>query len=194
MSKTLVLFDFDGTMTRKDTFPAFIFFVFGRLKGILGFLIHSPYILFYYLGILNGSALKQKVVSYFFKGKDVEAINKKGIAFSEELNVKEMNIEVMNDFMQYQLKGFDLCIVSASLDVWIAPFAKIYNIKYICTETEVSGNKFTGKLKTPNCNGKEKANRIKAVYNLSEYENIIAYGNSKGDEAMMNLAKEKHMV
>ena len=194
MSKTLVLFDFDGTMTRKDTFPAFIFFVFGRAKGILGFLIHAPYILFYYFGVLNGSSLKQKIVSYFFKGKDTDAIRKNGIAFAEELNVNGMNIEVMNDFMQYQLKGFDLCIVSASLDIWIAPFAKIYNIKYICTETEVAGNKFTGKLKTPNCNGKEKANRIKVAYNLSEYENIIAYGNSKGDEAMMNLAKEKHMV
>lgn len=194
MSKTLVLFDFDGTMTRKDTFPAFIFFVFGRVKCILGFLIHAPYVLLYFLGVINGSVLKQKMVSYFFKGKDIDTINRKGIAFSEELNVKGMNNDVMNDFMQYQLKGFDLCIVSASLDIWIAPFAKIYNIKYICTEAEVSGNKFTGKLKTPNCNGNEKANRIRAAYNLSEYGNIIAYGNSKGDEAMMNLANEKHMV
>lgn len=194
MSKTLVLFDFDGTMTRKDTFPAFIFFAFGRTKGIIGFLIHSPYILFYYAGMISGSVLKQKMVSYFFKGKNREAMYKQGLSFAEELNVKGMNIEVMNAFMQYQLKGFDLCIVSASLDIWIAPFAKIYNINYLCTEAEVSENKFTGLLKTPNCNGDEKAKRIRAAYNLSDYENIIAYGNSKGDEAMLNLANEKHMV
>lgn len=194
MSKTLVLFDFDGTMTKKDTFPAFIFYAFGKTKGIIGFLVHAPYILFYFLGLINGSVLKQKIVSYFFKGMNADTIYKKGQAFTEELNVKGMNAEVMNEFMQYQLKGYEMCIVSASLDVWIAPFAKIYNINHICTETEISDNKFTGKLKTPNCNGKNKAVRIKESYNLNNYDNIIAYGNSKGDEAMLNLANERHIV
>ncbi|KAA8711021.1 haloacid dehalogenase-like hydrolase [Helicobacter canis] len=46
----------------------------------------------------------------------------------------------------------------------------------------------SGEFATPNCYGEQKAVRIKARYDLSRYEEIYAYGDSKGDTAMLALA------
>lgn len=46
----------------------------------------------------------------------------------------------------------------------------------------------SGEFATPNCYGEQKAVRIKAHYDLSSYEEIYAYGDSKGDTAMLALA------
>ena len=46
----------------------------------------------------------------------------------------------------------------------------------------------TGEFKGKNCNGEEKVKRIKAHLMLSEYDEILAFGDSSGDEAMLSLA------
>jgi HAD superfamily phosphoserine phosphatase-like hydrolase len=78
--------------------------------------------------------------------------------------------------------------VSASLDIWVKPFADKYGVSCLCTETQYINGKCTGKFETPNCNGLEKANRIRQRYDLAQYNEVIAYGNSRGDAAMFDLA------
>ncbi|MDL0079793.1 HAD family hydrolase [Helicobacter zhangjianzhongii] len=46
----------------------------------------------------------------------------------------------------------------------------------------------SGEFATPNCYGEQKAVRIRARYDLSNYAEIYAYGDSKGDRAMLELA------
>jgi phosphoserine phosphatase len=41
-----------------------------------------------------------------------------------------------------------------------------------------------------NCYGEEKVRRIRASYNLDEFNHIYAYGDSEGDKAMLDLAHE----
>jgi phosphatidylglycerophosphatase C len=53
---------------------------------------------------------------------------------------------------------------------------------------EVKNGVVTGKIDGKNCNGKEKAKRIKQAINLNEYDSIYAYGDSAGDKQMLALA------
>lgn len=46
----------------------------------------------------------------------------------------------------------------------------------------------SGYFATPNCYGAQKAIRIKARYDLAKYDEIYAYGDSKGDREMLALA------
>ena len=65
------------------------------------------------------------------------------------------------------------------------------DIALIATELEVINNKITGNLVSNNCYGPEKVKRILESYNLSNYTCIYAYGNSRGDYEMLEIATEK---
>ena len=64
------------------------------------------------------------------------------------------------------------------------------NLELLCTEMEVNDNRLTGKFSIPNCNGIEKLKRIKELVNLEDYSMIYAYGDTKGDEAMLSIANK----
>ncbi len=61
-------------------------------------------------------------------------------------------------------------------------------LELIATKFEIENNKISGKLLTKNCYGQEKVNRIRKQYNLNDYNHIYAYGDSKGDKEMLELA------
>ena len=46
----------------------------------------------------------------------------------------------------------------------------------------------TGKIENQNCHGEEKVNRINAAFDLSQYDEIYCYGDTKGDKPMLRLA------
>lgn len=195
MSKTLVLFDFDGTLTKRDTFPQFVFVTQGYFKGLLGFLIFSPCIILFLAKLIDGAKLKEKLVAFYFRGQMENVLNLNGKAFIEKLSKENgFNLDVLEKLENHKSQNQSICIVSASLDIWIKPFCDKHSIDYLCTELDYVKGSSNGKLKTPNCNGPEKAVRIKQKYNLAEYSNIIAYGNSGGDKAMFELATETHLV
>ena len=191
MSKTLVLFDFDGTLTKRDSFLQFIFFSRGYLKGITGFLVFSPLIFLFLIRAVKGSVLKEKLISFHFKGKAEKELKNLGRKFIEQFLVSgQLNDTLVKEMLKYKSESGEVCIVSASLNIWIEPFCEKHSLASISTELCFENGIFSGKFCTPNCNGAEKAVRIKQKYNLKEYSNIIAYGNSKGDAAMFSLANK----
>lgn len=49
--------------------------------------------------------------------------------------------------------------------------------------------RLTGRILGRNCHGAEKVSRIREAFNLSDYDDIYAYGDTKGDKPMLALAK-----
>jgi hypothetical protein len=54
----LALFDFDGTITHRDTFAPFIYFAVSRLRIALGAALLSPMIAAYKVGLLPTRRLR----------------------------------------------------------------------------------------------------------------------------------------
>ena len=54
MKKAIAFFDFDGTITTKDTLLEFIRFSKGRFRFYLGFLLYSPYLIAYKIKLIAG--------------------------------------------------------------------------------------------------------------------------------------------
>jgi len=80
----------------------------------------------------------------------------------------------------------------ASLECYLKAWCSKNDIDLISTMLEVKKNRITGKLAGKNCYGNEKLNRIKEKYNLSEYNSIYVYGDSKGDKQMLDIADKKY--
>jgi phosphatidylglycerophosphatase C len=193
--KKLILFDFDGTITTRDTFPLFFKFTFGKPSFYRGFFLHLPLFLFFKLKIYDGGKLKRSILSYYLKNKnrnEIKVMGENYINFLlEEGIIKKEFIEKIDACKN---AGYEIAIVSASPDLWIKPFSDKIKIEFLCTELEYVKDIFSGKLCSKNCNYIEKKNRILQRFNLEEFDEIIVYGDSSGDKQMMELATRKEWV
>lgn len=188
MSQKIAFFDFDGTITTKDTLLEFIRFYKGGFSFYTGFLLNSPFIVAFKLGIISNHSAKQKVLRYFFKGESAEDFTRKSDAFSKNEIPKLLRPKALEEIKQLQDAGFNIVVVSASAENWIAGWASSLNLQLMGTRLEVQNNKITGKFAGNNCHGEEKVCRIREQFDLSQYREIYAYGDSSGDKPMLSLA------
>ena len=70
MDKTLVLFDFDGTITTHDTMFELVKFYHGKNKFYQGMLVLLPRLLLFKAGLVQNQAMKEAFMTYFWKGTD----------------------------------------------------------------------------------------------------------------------------
>ena len=187
--KKIYAFDFDGTLTTKDTLLEFIRFAKGTLAFGLGFLRYTHLLVLMKLGFYPNWKAKQKVFAHFFKGMsidDFDALCQEFAASSKHL-LRPKGIEAIN---KAQSEGSEVLIVSASIDNWVQPF--FANVKVLGTQIEVVDDKLTGRFLTKNCYGQEKVNRILALYPNRQDYHLTAYGDSKGDKELLAWADESY--
>lgn len=189
----IVAFDFDGTLTKKDSFLLFILFTQNKIKILFGVIYLFPILTLYKLSIVTNHWAKEKVFKFFFKGLKIEVFN----LFCERFEaVIDRHI---NPFTFNKLKQNHDCrilIVTASVENWVLPWAKKNGVDHVIgTKIEISkeGN-VTGNFISPNCHGIEKVVRIKDHFNNLNPLLKCAFGNDKGDHAMLRLAEEAFIV
>jgi HAD superfamily hydrolase (TIGR01490 family) len=189
----LVLFDFDGTITKKDSLKEFLFFYHGRLKVILGFFILSPVLALFVLKILPNHLAKKILLMYFFEKESIGAFNTKCNDFAIQAIPKILRSDAIKQINQHLSNRETVVVVSASPQNWVKPWCDQMGLHCIATKLEVSENqKITGNYNGKNCYGQEKVERIKEKFNLSNFEMVIAYGDSRGDREMLELAHTKY--
>lgn len=184
----LILFDFDGTLTSKDSFIQFLLFSSSKFRLFKTFLKFFLPIIGFKLGFYSGDRLKNKLINELYQGQSEVYLKQLGEQFSKLILPSILRTEILEKLKQYGHQGHEVCVVSASLDIYLNPFSERHNVKVICTQLQFIDGIYTGNFAKPNCNFKEKSRRIQEVYDLALFEEIIAYGNSKGDEHMFKLA------
>ncbi len=190
--KRIAFFDLDGTITTKDTMFELIRHQKGNRKFYFGFLVNIPVLAALKLKLLSNQAAKEKLLSYFFRGADVAVFQSSCDAFAADTLPLLIRPGVLEEIKKLQQKGFHVTIVSASAENWIKKWTDQMAVGLISTQLEVIDDKLTGKIAGKNCNGAEKAARIKSMYNLSEFDDIYCYGDSNGDKQMLALATKAH--
>ena len=75
MKRTLYLFDFDGTLTNKDTLFDFLKFSFSKVYFI-NYLLFMPLFVVSKLKIIDPGKVKEKFISQFMKGLSTHQIDK----------------------------------------------------------------------------------------------------------------------
>jgi len=186
---TLALFDFDGTITTKDSLVEFIQFAVGKPKYYFGLLALSPMLLLYKLKLIPNNIAKEKLISYFFKNSDLNDFIKISFTYSTTKIKNIIRPLALEKILWHQEQGHKVVLVSASLKQWLEPWCNEHNIDLICTELEIKNNQLTGKFSTNNCYGIEKATRVKEAYKLDEFSSIYPYGDSAGDTQLLELAE-----
>jgi HAD superfamily hydrolase (TIGR01490 family) len=188
MQQGLALFDFDGTITSKDSLLEFIKYTSGRFGFVLVMGMFAPLILYYVFIKKDGEIAKRKVLSFLFKGKTKSELEKMGKSFADEVIPSILLPSAIEEIEAHKKRRDRVVVISASLENWLKPWTDSMKLELICTEMEYQDGKFTGRFATANCNGQEKVNRINSYLDLKQYKPVFAYGNSSGDKPMLDMA------
>lgn len=191
--KNLALFDFDGTLCKKDSFTGFIFYALSKRHIVKQGLKLLPWIQAYYLNVYPAHAMRPKLFYGMFKDTDYAEIQKIAEEYAQQL-IQELDPKFMQQLQLHQALGHDVVLVSASIDLYLKPLCQLLGIDLICTETEVHESRLTGHYQSADCSRMEKKKRISLQYPIAEYASIYAYGNSEEDLEMFSLAQYTYMV
>ena len=193
--KVIAAFDFDGTITKKDTLLEFIKFSRGKWRFYGGFLLISPLLVAMKLKIYPNWEVKQRFFSYFFKGVSIETFNHWGKEFSLEIE-KVLRHQAIEKLAFHKKQGDKIIIISASIENWIRPWAEKANIDtIIATKIETDKNGLlTGSFLTKNCYGQEKVNRLLAEFPKRNEYRLVAYGDSHGDKELIDFADNGYYI
>lgn len=188
MSCPIAFFDFDGTITTKDTLLEIFKYRHGKAKFYFGFLLNSPFLVAYKAGLISNQLAKERTLKYFFGGMKVDEFNTFCEQFASEVIPSLIRKKALKEIDQLKQAGAEVVIVSASPENWLQPWCATLNLPLLATQLEVNKNNITGKIKGNNCHGEEKVRRIREAYDLSAYKEIYCYGDTSGDKPMLALA------
>ena len=184
----LALFDFDGTLTKKDSLNEFLKYSVDTQTYLQNMLRFGPFFILWQLKLMSNSTAKQHLLKIFFKDMDKNEFEKLAKEFSLTKIDSILREDRFKILQEHKQNGDRVIIVSASLQSWLQPWCDKNKIELLCTQLEFVEGKVTGKFSTPNCHGFEKVNRIKEFLDLYIYETIYAYGDSSGDVQMLDIA------
>lgn len=191
--QTLAVFDFDNTLTTRDTFLDFMWAYMGHRRFLSRLPKFLPPYLGFKVGLLPRDSAKESTFFHLLAGEpktDIDAFAKHYCATRlPEL----MNPEALKTLERHKALNHRIVIASASLDIWLKPLAESLAVELVCTETEVVEGRLSGKFRTPNCNFEEKVRRLSVATDLSTYNKIFAYGDGPGDQAILDIATNPYL-
>ncbi len=188
MKKRIAFFDFDGTITTRDTLLEIIKYQKGTARFYLGFILNAPFLLLFKLGIISNQSAKERMLTHFFGKMSLPVFQEKCDAFAQEVIPTLVRPKAIAEIEKLKSLNAEIVIVSASAENWISEWCKKNNLQLAGTRLETNGVRLTGKIAGTNCHGEEKVRRIKERYDLSQYQEIYCYGDTNGDKPMLGLA------
>lgn len=188
----LALFDFDGTITRADTFTPFILRAVEPRRLALGKVALSPLVAAYKLRLLPATRMRRAIVAFGFRGRASAEVRAHGLEYSRSHLSSVVRPRALERIQWHQTHGDEVVVVSASLDVYLSDWCQQRGVSLICTELEERNGTLTGLYRSGDCTGAEKARRVQQRYDLRRFSSIFAYGDTPEDSAMLALADRRY--
>ena len=184
----IALFDFDGTVTNRDSYLFFTKYL-GWPRYLWGCFLLSPGIVGYLLRIYPSHLLKEAFLRFFYKDRTVEELQFLAERFCREEIPNILRPAATPRIRWHQDRGDTVVLVSACPRIILEPWCRAMHVEIIATElASDEQGRITGKIAGKNCWGPEKVRQIQLRYDLKNYSEIFAYGDSSGDLPMLEIA------
>lgn len=185
-------FDFDGTITQRDTLLSFLIFTAGTWQTAKKLTLLTPQFIKFLLDP-NGArqTTKETVLKSFFKGLPEHQLLEMGEAFARSPALDSLiNPSAMKRLEWHRQQKHRCILISASIDAYLIPWSIQKGFDdLICSELEIdSYGIVTGMLDGPNCWGSEKERRLSELLGSKDSYTLYAYGDSRGDQELLSLA------
>ncbi|MDX2163907.1 MAG: HAD family hydrolase [Gammaproteobacteria bacterium] len=185
---TVAAFDFDKTMTRKDTLLPFLFHLYPLHRKLSKAIKLIPTVVQYKLGILENQEAKERLLKAFLRNRSHEKLLQEAHVFSNLRLAHYVRAEALKRLHWHQAKGHQCILISAGLEIYLKPWANSLGLEVSATRLKVHNGRVTGKIDGKNCYGQEKVNRLMKRFGPKENFKLYAYGDSEGDRELLELA------
>lgn len=188
-TRTVAAFDFDGTLTARDTLAPFLRMVAGPAAVLAAACADAPRLLLAAAGRSSRDAAKERFLARVLGGRSHEEVAARGEEYGAGIARRGIRPAMLDRIAWHRAQGHELVIVSASLDVYLDEVGRHLGIDTVlCSRLEVAADgTCTGRLAGGNCRGPEKAQRLRAHVGAGGCR-LWAYGDSAGDREMLALA------
>jgi HAD superfamily hydrolase (TIGR01490 family) len=186
--RVLALFDFDGTITTKDSAHTFYRFLYtSRLAYIYkNYVCCWWQIILLTFKLISYLPLKQRRLLVHTKGIQPERLAAIATEYQQKVLEKILIPKALERLQWHQQLGHEVWIVSASYDFILEKWCKENRLNLLTNETGYENAK--RKMIREDVNHEGKVSRIREHINLIDYTEIHAYGDSNGDAAMLKIA------
>jgi phosphatidylglycerophosphatase C len=189
----LALFDFDGTITSRDTFSAFIFFATRKRRIVRGVFALGPLIVRFRLGQVPAKEMRRAMVAQAFTGRSAAEVRAQGERFAVDALPKMMRPEVLERIAWHESRGHQVALVSASLGAYLEPLCRRMGWERISSDLEAKDGILTGRYEGQDCAGSVKASRVRERFSLDTFSDIYAYGDTGEDRELLELANHRFL-
>lgn len=195
----IAAFDFDGTLTQRDTFMPFLARGLGWPSFAGAVLRCLPWLAGYALRLVPNDVAKGKLMQATLAGRSLTEMDDWTTRWLGRDFPGQLREGAMARLAWHREAGHCCVMVSASPDIYLPRVAAQLGFDaLICTEMEVEGEgaarRLTGRMKTPNCYGEQKVLRLRAWvterFGAAALEGVTlyAYGDTAGDKPMLRMA------
>ena len=186
----IVAFDFDGTLTVRDSFTAFLRWRASRGRHALGMVRLAPAAIAW-LGHRDRGRIKAAAVREFLLGQPREALEAEAEAFMEAVWGEFMRPDALACWEDWGRRGAHRVIVTASPEITVEPFARRLGAEALLGTRLAfdAADRVAGAFDGANCRGDEKVRRLRETYG-DDVRLAAAYGDTSGDAEMLEIAEE----
>jgi len=194
--RNLVVFDLDGTLTRRDTYVRYLFGYLIRHPWRFVRVLHLPwFVLQFYLGRISNTALKQTFLRACLGGLERPALLRWTQTFLDKLFAGGFVQEGLITLDRHHKRGDVLVLLTASLDLYVDDLGNRLGFHHvICTRVEWQRNKLSGRLSGPNRYGTEKVRCLQTLKEQYRGHPVIAYADHHSDIPLLQLADEGVLI
>jgi len=184
----IVFFDFDGTITTADMYSKFLRFSASKRRAYIVNVALVPFLILYKIGLISAHRMRSIASFAAFGGRPVDVVTMTAKQYVDDVIPHFLREKALDQLAWHKHKGDKIVIVSASLNVYLRIWCAQHNVELICTELAVKNNKFTGFCVNGDCSSNKKLEMIRNKYDLTDYNEVYAYGDTKEDADMLRIA------
>jgi phosphatidylglycerophosphatase C len=183
-------FDFDGTMTRRDSIVPFLRAVVGTERLLTGLGRALPSLASHALGRMGNEALKERLFMRFLSGMPDSELRSRATSFAEERLPALLSPPALARLRWHLAQGHRCILVTASPEVYVEPWARRAGFeRVLASRLEVGPDgRITGKFAGVHCDGAEKVRRLEEVLPARDEYVLYAYGDGPGDRELLAAA------
>ena len=195
--RVVAAFDFDGTITDRDTLLPFLVLAFGRARvaAVLAALGLSA--LGVVLRLVTIDRFKQRVLRRLVADVPAQRLRALGPVHARAI-ASWLRPGALERIEWHRAQGHALVLVSSTLDLYLAQVAAELGFDHLlCSRLEVrtegaAGERFSGAIEGIDCTGAEKLRRLTACLGGLDAVELHAYGDSAGDRELLAAADHPH--
>jgi HAD superfamily hydrolase (TIGR01490 family) len=195
--RVVAVFDFDGTLTERDTLVPFLVAAFGRRRVAAAFAVQPLALAGALLRVVPVDVFKRRVLRRLVQDVPASRLRALGPAHARGL-ASRLRPAALERIAWHRSQCHLLVLASATLDVYLDHVGAQLGFDHVlCTRLasrpgDDGVERLTGLLDGGDCTGPEKLRRLAALLGDLGSHEVHAYGDSAGDRELLAAADHAH--